>query len=32
MSSDTGVSTLVAGMFLTGCANSLLYAYPTSPS
>lgn len=22
--SDTGVSTLVAGMFLTGCANSLL--------
>ncbi|CAK9780466.1 hypothetical protein CC85DRAFT_326397 [Cutaneotrichosporon oleaginosum] len=27
MSSDTGVSTLVAGMFLTGCANSLLTKY-----
>ena len=24
MSSRMGVSTLVAGMFLTGCANSLL--------
>ncbi|RSH88476.1 uncharacterized protein EHS24_001021 [Apiotrichum porosum] len=27
MSSTTGVSTLIAGMFLTGCANSLLTKY-----